>query len=72
MCSSQVLLGLELSACDWLRSHCSLDDVCGLSPVGGCKYKRYVRYVSTDEQINLNKSTEAILQKVERVACLVL
>ena len=42
-------MGLELSARDWLRSHHSCADVCESSPVGGCKYKRYVRYVSTDE-----------------------
>ena len=39
LCLSPVLLGLDSSA-----------DVCKSSPVGGSKYKRYVRYVSTDEQ----------------------
>ena len=49
MCSSQVLLGLGSSARDRSHSHRSRADVCESSPVGGCKYKRYVQYVSTDE-----------------------
>ena len=50
MCLSQVLLGLELSARAWSRSHRLRADVWESSPVGGCKYERYVWYVSTDEQ----------------------
>ena len=50
MCSSQVLLGLESSAHARSRSHRSRADVCESIPVGGCKYERYVLYVSTDEQ----------------------
>ena len=50
MFSSQVMLGLEASARDWSRSHCSHSDMCESIPVGGCKYERYVLYVSTDEQ----------------------
>ena len=49
MCSSQVMLGLESSARDRSRNDRSRADVCESSPVGGCKYKSYVRYVSTDE-----------------------
>ena len=51
MCSSQVLLGLELSARNWPRSHRSCADLCKSRPVEGCKYERCVRYVSTDEHI---------------------
>ena len=50
MCSIQVLLGLESSARARSRNHCSRGDVCELIPVGGCKYKRYVQYVSNDEE----------------------
>ena len=60
MCSSRVLLVLESSARDCLRSHCSRANLCELSPVGGCKYKRYVRYVSTDEQLKLIKCDTCI------------
>ena len=52
MCSSRLLLVLELSARDRSRSHCLRADVCKSIPVGGCKYERYVRYVSTDEHIS--------------------
>ena len=50
ICLSRVLLVLESSARVWSLSHSSRADVCESSPVGGCKYERYVRYVSTDEQ----------------------
>ena len=46
-------MGLESSARDWSRSHCSRSDVIKSSPVGGCEYKMYVRYVSTNEQSDL-------------------
>ena len=50
MCSSRVLVGLESSARAWLRNQRSRADVSKLSPIVGCKYKRYVRYISNDEQ----------------------
>ena len=53
MCPSQVLLGLELSAHAWSHNQRSCADVFELSPVGGFKYKRYVQYISTDEQLHL-------------------
>ena len=49
MCSSRVMLGLESSAHACSRDWLSFADVFESSPVGGCKYKRYVRYISTDE-----------------------
>ena len=55
MCSSRVLLGLESIARARLRNHRSCANVCDSSPVGGCKYERDVRYVSTDEQFLLKK-----------------
>ena len=48
--SSRVLLGLASSARVRLRSYGSRDYLFDSSPILGCKYKRYVRYVSTDEQ----------------------
>ena len=51
MCSSQVLLGLELSARARSRDQLSRDNVFELILVGGCKYERYVCYTSTDKQI---------------------
>ena len=74
MCSSRVLLILESSARARWRSHRSRADVCDLSPVGGCKYERYVRYVSTDEQyyfinfITLYKSSGVNCLKISDVA----
>ena len=50
MCLSRVLLGLESSAHARSHNHRSRADVFESSPVGGCKYERYVRYVRTDEQ----------------------
>ena len=50
MCSSRVLFGLELSARDRSRDRLSRADMFESSHVGGCKYERYVRYISTDEQ----------------------
>ena len=59
MWSSRVLLGVKLSRVLLvlassprvrLRSHGLRAYVFELSPVWGCKHKRYVRYVSTDEQ----------------------
>ena len=50
MCPSQVLLGLESSARARSRNQRLCADVFESSIVGGCKYKRYVRYISTDEQ----------------------
>ena len=50
MCSSRVLLGLELSARAQSHDQISRADVFESSPVGGCRYKRYVQYISTDEQ----------------------
>ena len=43
------MLGLESSAHARPRNHRLRADVCESSPVGGCKYERYIRYVSTDE-----------------------
>ena len=60
MCSSGVLLGLESSARDWLRSHRLPANVCESSPVEGCKYERYAHYVSTDEQIYLMWKLETL------------
>ena len=48
--SSRVLLGLASSARVRLRSYVSRAYVFESSHIWGCKYKRYVRYVSTDEQ----------------------
>ena len=49
LCSSRVLFRLESSAralsCDQILRA----DMFELSPVGGCKYERYVRYISIDE-----------------------
>ena len=53
--SSRVLLGLELCARVQLRSRRSRAYVFESIPVWGCKYKRYVRYVSTDERKRDNK-----------------
>ena len=50
MCSSRVLFGLELIARAWSRDRLSRADVFDSSPVGGFKYERCVRYISTDEQ----------------------
>ena len=52
MCSSQVLLGLESSALARLRYPLLRDDVFELSPVRGCKNKRYIQFISTYEQIH--------------------
>ena len=58
MCSSRVLLGVELSrvllglassARVRLHSYGSRAYVFESSPIWGCKYKRYIWYVSTDE-----------------------
>ena len=49
MYSSRVFLEFESSTRARLRNHCSRVNVCESSPVGGFKYKRYVRYVSNDE-----------------------
>ena len=54
MCSSRVLLGLKLSARARSRNRILRADVFNLSPVRGCKYERYVRYISTYEHICLN------------------
>ena len=54
MCLSRVLLGLESSARAWSRNQRSCADVFKSSPVGGCKYEMYVRYISNDEQFYLN------------------
>ena len=54
MCSIRVLFGLESSARSRSRDRLSGSDVFKLSPVGGCKYERYVLYISTDEQISLH------------------
>ena len=51
MCSSWFLLGLESIAQSWSRNQSSPADVFESIPVGGCKYKRYLRYISTDEQL---------------------
>ena len=51
------MLGLESSARARLRNHRFRSDVCESSPVGGCKYKRYVRYVITDEHNCFTLST---------------
>ena len=56
MCSSRVLFGLESSARARSRDRILRADVFELSPVGGCNYERYVRYISIDEQLNRNKS----------------
>ena len=53
MCSSRVLLGLESSARARSRNQRSRADMFESSHVGGCKYKMYVRYISTYEQIYL-------------------
>ena len=50
MCLSRVLFGLESSARARSRDRLSRADVFDSSPVGGCKYKKYVLYISTDEQ----------------------
>ena len=55
MCSSQVRLELESIARAQSHNQHSRADVFESSPVGGCKYKRYVRYISTDEQLRLTK-----------------
>ena len=49
MCLSRVLFGLESSARARSRNQRSRANVFESSPVGGCKYERYVRYISTDE-----------------------
>ena len=54
-CSSRVLFGLELSARARSRNRILQADVFGSSPVGGCKYESYVRYISTDEQLYVQK-----------------
>ena len=51
ICSSRVLLGLESSVRDRSRNRLSRADVFESSPVRGCKYERYVQYISTYEQI---------------------
>ena len=51
MCSSLFLLGLESSAQSGSCNQSSRADVFESSPVGGCKYERYVRLISTDEQL---------------------
>ena len=56
--SSQVLLGLSLSARFWLRSYGSGAYFFESSPIWGCKYKRYVRYVITDEQKFLKQAKD--------------
>ena len=43
------LLGLESSARAWLHNQRSQADVFESSSVGGCKYERYVQYISTNE-----------------------
>ena len=50
MCSSRVLFGLESSGRALSRNWLSHANVFELSPVGGCKYERYVRCISTNEQ----------------------
>ena len=45
------MLGLELIARARLRNRRLRADVFESSPVGGCKYERYVRYISTDGQL---------------------
>ena len=50
MCSSRVLFGLDSSTCAWSRNQCPRADVFESIPDGGCKYEKYVRYISTDEQ----------------------
>ena len=53
-------MGLELSAHARLRNQRSCVDVFESSPVGGCKYERYIRYISTDEQkLPINKVSYA-------------
>ena len=54
MCLVRFLLGLESSARARLRNRLLCADVFELSSVRGCKYERYVRYISTYEQIYLN------------------
>ena len=44
------MLGLDSSARDWSRDRLLRADVFESSPVRGCKYERYVRYISTDEK----------------------
>ena len=56
MCLSRFLLGLESSARDWSRNQRSRADVFESSHVGGCKYKRYVQYISTNEQLQIKTS----------------
>ena len=41
------MLGLESRARAWSRDQISRADVFELIPVRGCKYERYVRYIST-------------------------
>ena len=60
MCSSRVLFGLESIARAGSRDWNSRADVFESSPVGGCNYKRYIRYISTDEQkLPINKVSYA-------------
>ena len=54
MCSSRVLLGLESSARAQSRDRLLRADVFESSPVGGCEYKSYVRYISTDKHAYLS------------------
>ena len=54
MCASQFLFGLESSTRAWSRNRLLRADMFKSSPVGGCKYERYVRCISTDEQSQLN------------------
>ena len=56
MCLSRVLFGLELSAFAQLRDQLSRADVFELSSIGSCNYKRYVRYIITDEQTHVTTS----------------
>ena len=43
------MLGLGSSARARSRDRLSRADMFKSSPVGGCNYERYIRYISTDE-----------------------
>ena len=66
MCLSRVLLGLESSARARSCNHRSRSGVCESSIVGGCKYERYVRYVSTDEHTLVTTLCRKLVDYVER------